>query len=650
MAELARRLGYGDRFPQSEEELLHFALQGSGHTVEDVRRAGGWVKRPAPVMEYRKWEKGSLRPDGRPGFDTPTGKFEILSTTLEEHGYEPLPKYVEPPEGPFGNPELALEFPLVFNSGARPQTDFRSQHHGIEGLLVENPEPTVEINEEDAGQRGIRSGDLVEVRTPRGRIPFRARVTPDIVMGAVECNMGGGTPVGPPAWREWNVNELTDLGNYDEISGFPVYKALLCEVSKVEDATPAVRKAVSKQSEAREAARSAGAGGSRLARRIYLDNNATTRLAGPVREAMLPYLEDRHGNPSSIDRLGRDAREAMETARRHVARLIHARPRRVVFTGGGSEADNLALKGVCLPRRGQGGHVVTTAIEHPAVLKTASFLERNGFRVTYLAVDGDGFVSPDSLRAAMERDTILVSVMMANNEVGTLQPIKDLCAIAHQGGALFHTDAVQAAGKVHVNAEDLDVDLLTLSGHKFHGPKGVGVLYVKKGVELEPLIHGGKQEAGHRAGTENLPGIAGLGKAAELALKSPGKGREIRRLRDELEEGIRHLIPGARLNGHPRQRLPNTLNLTLPGLRGESLVVALDQHGVSAASGSACKSGSPDPTHVLLAMGRSPEEAHCAVRFSLSSNTTRDDIRETLKAMADVLREMEETIRFLPCK
>jgi cysteine desulfurase NifS len=591
-----------------------------------------------------------LRSDGQPGFETPTGKFEIASTTLEEHGYEPLPKYVEPPEGPFGSPELALEFPLVFNSGARPQTDFRSQHHGIQGLLEGNPEPTVEINEEDARQRGIQTGDLVEVRSPRGRVPFRARVTEGIVMGAVECNMGGGTPVGPPAWREWNVNELTDLGNYDEISGFPVYKALLCEVSKIEDATPAVRKAVREQSEAREAAREGRVGTVRPARRIYLDNNATTRLAGPVRETMLPYLEDRHGNPSSIDRLGRDAREAMETARRHVARLIHARPRRILFTGGGSEADNLALKGVSFARRGRGDHIITTAIEHPAVLKTASFLERNGFRVTYLGVDGDGLISPDSLRVAMESGTILVSIMTANNEVGTIQPIKDLCAIAHEGGAIFHTDAVQAAGKIPVDVQDLDVDLLTLSGHKFHGPKGVGALYVKKGIELEPLIHGGKQEGGLRAGTENLPGIAGMGKAAELALRGPGSAAEVRRLRDDLEAGIRKLIPGARLNGHPRRRLPNTLNLTLAGIRGESLVVALDQHGVAAASGSACKSGSPDPTHVLLAMGRSPEEAHCAVRFSLSHFTTRDDIRETLTAITDVLREMEETIRFLPCK
>jgi len=243
MAELARRLGYGDRYPQTETELLRRALQGSGFTVEDVRAAGGWVATATSPMEYRKWERGLLRADGRPGFDTPTGKFEIHSTILEEYGYEPLPHYVEPVEGPLADPDLARTFPLVFNSGARPHSDFRSQHHGIDGLAGELPEPTVEINVADAARRGIADGDLVEVRTLRGAVPFRARVTDRIVAGAVECTMGGGTPVGPPAWREWNVNELTDAGNYDEISGFPVYKALLCEVVKLADgdgSSPAV--------------------------------------------------------------------------------------------------------------------------------------------------------------------------------------------------------------------------------------------------------------------------------------------------------------------------------------------------------------------------------------------------------------------------
>jgi cysteine sulfinate desulfinase/cysteine desulfurase-like protein len=240
--------------------------------------------------------------------------------------------------------------------------------------------------------------------------------------------------------------------------------------------------------------------------------------------------------------------------------------------------------------------------------------------------------------------------MMANNEVGTVQPIADLCAVAHEHGVPFHTDAVQAAGKIPIDVESLGVDLLTLSGHKFHGPKGVGVLYVRRGVELDPLIHGGKQEGGLRAGTENVPAIVGMGKAAELALRAAQDTEQLRRLRDRLESGIRGLIPGATLNGEPERRLPNTLNLTLPGLRGESVVVALDQHGISLSSGSACKSGSPEPTHVLLAMGRGAEDVHCSVRFSLSAETTERDVDDTVSALEQVLEEMETTVRFLPCK
>ncbi len=651
MAELAARLGYGETYPQSEEEMIRFALEGSGYSLEDVRAAGGWVKLPTPMMQYKKWQKGSLRADGKPGFDTPTGKFEIASTTLEEYGYEPLPKYVEPTEGPLGSPELARQFPLVFNSGARPHTDFRSQHHGIEGLVKDNPEPTVEINIEDAKPREIETGDLVQVRTPRGAVPFRARVTSDIVKGAVECNMGGGTPVGPKAWREWNVNELTDIENYDEISGFPVYKSLLCEVVKIAEGTEATRRTAGRVATRRDPARDrTGAAASPPRRRIYLDNNATTRVADAVREAMLPYLAETHGNPSSIDGLGRDAREALETARRQVARLINVRPRRVVFTGSGSEADNLALKGVAFAHRAKGNHIIVTAVEHPAILSAVRFLEGTGFRITRLEVDAHGLVSAERLRESIEEQTILVSVMMANNEVGTIEPIKELCSIAHERGVLFHTDAVQAAGKIEIDVADLDVDLLSLSAHKFHGPKGVGALYVRKGVELEPLIHGGKQERGVRAGTENVPAIVGMGKAAELAPAGLSRVGALRRSRDELETRVRALVPGARLNGHPDLRLPNTLNLTLPGLRGESLVLALDQHGISLASGSACKAGSPDPTHVLIAMGMTADEAHCAVRFSLSDATTLEDVERTASALERVLEEMESTVRFLPCK
>jgi cysteine desulfurase NifS len=652
MAELARRLGYGDRYPSTEADLLRFVLEGSGYTVDDVREAGGWVKIPSPMMEYRKWEKGGLRGDGKPGFETPTGKFEIWSTALEEHGHEPLPKYTEPREGPLAAPRTAAEFPLVFNSGARPQTDFRSQHHGIKRLNRDHPEPTSEINAEDARERDIGDGDLVEVRTRRGSVPFRARVTGDIVKGAVECSMGGGTPVGPKAWRDWNVNELTDLDNYDEISGFPVYKALLCDVRRIEVA-----------GEDRHAGETAGACGTvregrfaivkerpQPARRIYLDNNATTRVADAVREAMRPYLDRDHGNPSSIHAAGRDAREAVETARRQVARLIHTRPRRIVFTSGGTESDNMAIKGVVFDRWDRRRHVVTTRIEHPAVLGACAFLERIGCEVTYLPVDKDGLVSPDDLRGAIREDTALVSIMTANNEVGVVQPIEELCRVAHERDVLFHTDAVQAAGKIDVDVEKSGVDLLSLSGHKFHAPKGVGALYVRKGVRLEPVVHGGKQEGGLRGGTENVPAIVGLGEAAALALGTVGGGAEMAALRDELERGIRELIPNARLNGHRERRLPNTLNLTLPDLRGESIVVALDQHGVSLSSGSACKSGSPDPTHVLIAMGRSEADAHCSVRFSLSHQTERRDIADTLAALATVLEELETTVRFIPCK
>jgi cysteine desulfurase NifS len=651
MAELAQRLGYGQLYPQTEEDLIRSALDGSGYTLEDVKEAGGWVKLHTPMMEYKKWEKGGLREDGEPGFDTPTGKFEIWSTTLEEYGYEPLPKYVEPREGPLAAPYLTERFPLVFNSGARPHTDFRSQHHGIKGLLRDNPEPTVELNAEDARARGIDTGDLVEVRTPRGAVPFRARVTNDIVGGAVECNMGGGTPVGPKAWQEWNVNELTDLGNYDEISGFPVYKALLCDVVKIAEGTEATR---------RSAGADVQACGPTLVRldepnrkprkRIYLDNNATTRVADEVREAMLPFLDAEHGNPSSIHGVGRDARTALDQARGQVARLINTRPRRIIFTGGGSESDNLALKGIAFAHGEKGRHIVTSTVEHPAVLQACKFLEKIGYRVTYLGVDEHGRIDSDDLKEAISSDTILVSLMMANNEVGTIQSIGELCAIAHERGVLFHTDAVQSVGKIKLDVQELDVDLLSISAHKFHGPKGVGALYVKKGIDLEPLVHGGRQEGGLRAGTENVPAIVGMGRAAELATHALRKADEMKRLRDMLETGIRELIPDAELNGHPEHRLPNTLNLTLPGLRGESLVVALDQHGISLSSGSACKSGSPEPTHVLIAMGKSDEEAHCAIRLSLSHDTTMEDIDETVEAVARVLEEMEATVRFLPCK
>jgi len=651
MAELAERLGYGHLYPQSEEELIRFALKGSGYSLEDIKNQGGWVKIQSPVMEYKKWEKGGLRKDNQPGFETPTKKFEIWSTTLEDYGYEPLPKYTEVKEGPLSQPDMARKFPLVFNSGARPQTDFRSQHHGIKGLVKDNPEPMAEINPEDAEKRGIQTGDLVRVKTVRGQVPFRARVTPHIKKGSIECNMGGGTPVGPKAWQQWNVNELTDLSNYDEISGFPVYKALLCEVEKISSGTKENKKTASQKAKMSESfqipdktlKKESG-------RTIYLDNNATTRVDPLVKKEMLPYLGEKHGNPSSIHQSGERAQKAVEKARRQVARLIHSKPRRIIFTGGGSESNNLALKGIAFAHREKGNHIITSSIEHPANIKACEFLEKFGFKVTYMDVDSYGRISSQKLKRAITDQTILVSIMMANNEVGTLLPIKKLCVAAHDKGVLFHTDAVQAVGKIKVDVNELDVDLLSLSGHKFHGPKGVGALYVKKGIQIEPLIHGGKQENQLRAGTHNVPAIVGLGKASVIALQKLSEMEKVRELRDKLEQGIKKIIPEAKVNGHPEDRLANTLNLTLPGIRGESLVIALDQRGIALSSGSACKAGSPEPTHVLTAMGKSPEEAHCAVRFSLSRMNSEKDIKETLSGLKEVIREMESTIRFLPCK
>ena len=665
MAELARRLGYGHLYPQTEEEVLRHVLDGSGFTLEEVREAGGAVKIPNTMMEFKKWEKGGLRPDGKPGFDTPSGKFEIASTTLEDEGYEPLPKYTEPVEGPVASPELAQSFPLVFNSGARRQSYFRSQHHDVTGLSKDHPEPLVELNTADAESRGIRSGDMVEVQTPRASVRFRAAVTDDIVQGAIECDMGGGGALGPQAWQDSNVNELTDIENLDEISGFPVYKCLLAEVKRVDGAArPDDGHASATQQEAvsivdNPSTVDVGATKQRQepSRVVYLDNNATTELAPEAREAMLPFLDIEHGNPSSIYGAGVRADAAVERARRQVASLIGARPRRIVFTGGGSEADNLAVKGVAL--RHSTGTIIFSAVEHPAVIHCCDFLERQGYGVTRLGVDAEGFVSPDELEEALRNanaageKVLLVSVMTANNEIGTIQPIRELAQRTHNHGALFHTDAVQAAGKISLDVEELGVDLLSLSGHKFHGPKGVGILYVRKGVELEPLVHGGAQEGGLRAGTENVAAIVGMGVAAERArLKLLPAMEDVARLRDRLHEILLGSVPHAMLNGASQTglRLPNTLNLTLPGLRGESVVIAMDRKGVALSSGSACKSGSPAPSHALLALGLTDADAHCAVRLSLSESTTEDDIEFAGEVLVQVLDEMESTVRFLPCK
>ena len=647
LAELASRLGYGDLYPQTEEEALRHVLDGSGFALEDVIAAGGEVRVPTVMMQYKKWEKGGLREDGKPGFRTPSGKFEIVSSVLEEHGYDPLPVYTEPGEGPLAQPALAEQYPLVFNSGARIFADFRSQHHGVEGLNRKARVPLVTMSSSDAAQRGIEDGDWVWVATPRGRVKYRARVTDDMVAGAIDANMGGGGPLGPEEWQDCNVNDLTDLNRYDPISGFPVYKALLCDVVKAEDSNGAGRRT----EEESEAVIQTSAIEKPL-RYVYLDHNATTPVDPEVLEAIMPHLQAAYGNPSSIHSRGNEARDAVEAARRTVAQALGCTARRVVFTGGGSESDNLAIKGVALARRERGNHIITTTVEHPAVLRTCEALQELGFEITYLDVDESGRVDTQALKDTMRPQTILVSVMMANSEVGSINPIAELARVAHDGGALFHSDAVQGLGKLPIDVDELGVDLLSVSSHKLYGPKGVGALYVRKDVELHPVIHGGGQERKLRAGTENVPGIVGFGKACELAVRRLNHNEmdRVRQLRDRLEAGVREIVPEGRLNGHPEDRLPNTVNMTLPGMRGESLVLFMDRRGVYFSSGSACKSGNPDPSHVLRAMGLSDEDAHCAIRLTLGVGTTEEDVDYVLESLREIIGDRQSSVRFVACR
>jgi cysteine desulfurase NifS len=648
MAGLADRLGYGHLYPQNEEELLRYVLKGSGFTLEDVCAAGGSVQLKSKLIQYKKWEKGLLRSDGKPGFDTPTGKFEIASTILEEHGYDPLPVYTEPHEGPVSQPDLAKPFPLVFNSGARVTTDFRSQHHGIPGLYKERPEPAVTINTDDADERGIVTGDLVTVRTARSEVTMRAFVTEDIVRGAVDANMGGGGPVGPEAWKQCNVNELTDLKRYDPISGFPVYKALLCDVEKVVMGEGTVTIDSGEYGFDDSIIRTDDSVTSGV--RIYLDHNATTPLHPEVRRVMAECMDKEYGNPSSIYQEGKSARFAIESARRSVAQLINCTARRIVFTGGGSESNNLVLKGIALALGNNKNHIITSSVEHPSVLSACAWLEKHGLKITYLNVDDTGVVNPSELESTINDRTCLVSVMLANNETGSIQPVAEMARICRQQGVLFHTDATQAAGKIPVDVEELHVDFLTLSGHKLQGPKGVGALYMRKGVEIDPLIHGGKQEGSVRAGTENVIGIVGLGRAAQIAVQRLPDMKRTKEMRDILEKGLKELIPEARLNGSYDNRLPNTLNMCLPGIRGESLVMAMDQKGIAFSSGSACRSGSPAPSHALLAMGLSEEDAHCSIRLSLGLQNTMEEIERTISLFQETINDRSSTVRFVPCR
>lgn len=376
--------------------------------------------------------------------------------------------------------------------------------------------------------------------------------------------------------------------------------------------------------------------------RIYMDNAATTPLLPQALDAMLPFLTENYGNPSGVYATGREARKAVEDARRTVALALNASPNEIYFTSCGTESDNWALLGSAMANRHKGNHIITTAIEHHAVLHSCEFLEKNGFCVTYVPVDALGRVSPEAVEQAMTPETILISVMAANNEIGTLQPIAQIGAIARRHKVLFHTDAVQAIGSIPVDVKAWQVDLLSLSAHKFHGPKGVGALYIRNGVRIDPFLRGGAQERGRRAGTENVACIAGLAKALEYAVENlEQKTEKTTFLRDRLIEGLLS-IPHVKLNGHPTERLPGNVNVSIRYIEGEAILLRLDMSGVAASSGSACTSGSLDPSHVLLALGLSHEVAHGSVRFSLSAQTTQAEVDEVIRLMPGLIQTLRD--------
>lgn len=374
--------------------------------------------------------------------------------------------------------------------------------------------------------------------------------------------------------------------------------------------------------------------------RIYMDHAATTPVRPEVLEAMLPYFNTEFGNPSSVYSWGRSARKALDSARDLVAELLGASASEIVFTAGGSEGANMAVKGVAWADQGRGKHIITSAIEHHAVLDTVLWLEKQGFEVTVLPVDEFGSVSPAQVREALRPDTILVSIMHANNEVGTIQPISEIGAIVREHGAKFHTDAVQTAGVLELDVQALNVDLLSISAHKFYGPKGVGALYVRKGVRLHPLVHGGAQEKRRRAGTENTAGIVGMAKALELAqAERVDENARLTKMRDRLIEGLQK-IPHTRVNGSLEQRLPNNVNVCFEFIEGESMLLNLDLRGIAASSGSACTSGSLDPSHVLLAMGLSHEIAHGSLRLTLGRDNTEADVDVVLQEVPGIVERL----------
>lgn len=379
---------------------------------------------------------------------------------------------------------------------------------------------------------------------------------------------------------------------------------------------------------------------------VYMDNNATTALKKEALEAMLPYYKDIYGNASSkFYKVGRDAEQALYKMRESIAKNIGAKNvNEIYFTASGCEADNWAVKGIASANRGKGNHIITTKIEHHAILNACEYLEKHGFNVTYLDVDEYGLVSPEAVEAAITEETVLISVMTANNEIGTIEPIKEIAQIAREHKIIFHTDAVQAIGHMPINVQDMGVDMLSLSAHKFHGPKGVGVLYIRNGVRIDNLIHGGGQERGKRAATENLAGIAGLDKALEIAVTDLEKNTvHMKKMRDRLIEGIRKNIPYCRLNGpEDERRLCNNVNFSFKYVEGESILMMLDMKNIAASSGSACASGSLDPSHVLLAIGLPHEIAHGSLRLSVGEDTTEEEVDYVIEALPPIIKRLRE--------
>lgn len=377
---------------------------------------------------------------------------------------------------------------------------------------------------------------------------------------------------------------------------------------------------------------------------IYMDHSATSQVDPEVFKAMEPYFVQQFGNASTLYSLGRDARKAMENARAQVASLIGAKTEEIIFTSGGTESDNIAIKGTAYRLKDKGNHIITSAIEHPAVDETCKYLEKNGFEVTYLPVYEKGIVRVSDLEDAITDKTILITIMHANNEIGTIQPISEIGKIAREKKIYFHTDAVQTVGKIPVNVEELNVDMLSLSAHKVYGPKGIGALYVKKGVRLEPILHGGGHERGIRPGTENVTGIVGLGKACELAEKNLlDNAKYITNLRDKLIDGVLNSIEQSYLNGDRTKRLPNNVNFRFTGIEGESLVLHLDSKGIAASTGSACSSKSLEPSHVLTALGLEHVDAHGSLRLTLGKENTEEDVGHAIES----IKEVVETLRKL---